>query len=380
MTLDAVTTIEDLGPVGSELGKGGQASVFELEDHPELVFKHYRPGLSIDSDALDELIGWRRGLDDADLKIVDAQTCWPRSRVVSDDQTVGVVFRRAPERFQVKLKSGNVKLRELQFLFLPGPSRRIGVDVPRAFPRAQVIGQLAELLAFLQDHGVVHGDLSMKNILWSHPEQTLDAVFLLDCDGARANGSRSPLPQVTTPGWTDPRIIKGTISDPDSSSDVYGLGLCFYRCYYGSLGEHEPSNSTLKLPVYPPIDGPMMELTAATLSAGGERPSAKEWVAGLARMLADLSDESTPLGHAYQAERPKEQQSLSRSAPKAPSSAPESPSEESTKAATAPQSAPSAAPISARSARPSMATTFLAISVGILVGAIVALIILVGTS
>ncbi len=381
MDLEPVMELDRVAQIGSQLGRGGQATVFEIPADPDLVFKRYNQGLPVDAGALDSLIEWRVNLDEEDRAMLDAHSCWPRARVTEEGTTVGVVFRKAPEHFNVELASGNVRLRELQYLFLVERSRKIGVDVPGPLERVRIVEQLAELMSFLQDHDVVHGDLSMKNVLWAMPEGDVPAVFLLDCDGASVAGASAPLPQVTTPGWTDPRIISKEIRDPDTASDVYGLGLCFYRCYYGFLGEHDPTSTTLRLPTWPPVDEDLMTLTASTLSASSRRPSVTAWVDALSSLVNDLDDEETPLGAAYNDGQPTVEASPERPDPAelgTTPSATEGSAAPLLASALATERVPdsnSAPPESAPAEVSHLTKLLFAVSIGVLAGAIIALIV-----
>ena len=294
--------------LGDELGRGGQAVVVALSgDRDDEVFKRYLPRITVDSDALDALIVWRHGLRDEDREFLDERACWPSQRVVDGDTTVGVVIRRAPVRFLEMNKDGKTFLRELQRLFLVERMRKLGADVPEPLDRLRVVAQLAELLEFLGRHDVVHGDLSMKNVLWERPVPGRPAVFLLDCDGARIGEQPAPLPAVTTPGWSDPRIGKGEIRVHDAQSDLYALTLSFYRCYYGHQGSLDEQSTTIRVPQWPPIDQNILQLTTDGLSHRDNRPAAAAWLTALQTLIAEIENPVSELSRQYRELRPAEE-------------------------------------------------------------------------
>ena len=309
----------DLGSPGEELGTGGQATVHALtEARSHQVLKLYKPDVAVDVASLDASIAWRDALSEDDRRFLDERSCWPVARVTAEDEeerTVGVVLNRLPEHFTVTLRSGRVRPRELQFLFLVERTRKLGVDVPEPPGRVAVLAELAKLLAFFDRNDIVHGDLSMKNVLWlaTGPEGPTGAegsdgeagnapgVYLLDCDGARVGNQPPPLPIVTTRGWTDPRLITGQIDAPDAQSEIYALALSFYRCYYGHVGDLDEDTVSVRIPTFPPADPQLLQMLAASLAIRRDRPPISEWLEALTRLGADLDNPESDLGRQYQA-------------------------------------------------------------------------------
>ncbi|MFJ3586458.1 hypothetical protein ACIPPS_30115 [Streptomyces sp. NPDC090127] len=64
-----------------------------------------------------------------------------------------------------------------------------------------------ELFQWLHAMGLVVGDLSQANVLWSL--EPGPAVHLLDCDGVRITGRPAVLDQADTPDWLDPHAPPG---------------------------------------------------------------------------------------------------------------------------------------------------------------------------
>lgn len=294
--------LAELGVVGRSLGTGGQAEVFELPaPWHQQVFKRYKPGIGVDAASMDQLIEWRVGLPKLARLSLDEHACWPLGRVVEKKATVGVLLNRAPENFSFVNRSNNRRLQELQHLFLVDRARKKGQTVLEPVDRIRVVRQLAELLRFFARHGIVHGDLSMKNLLWAAPgESETSMLFVLDCDGVRMGNRPAPLPDpVATPGWVDPRVERGEIRAHDEQSDLYALALAFYRCYYGQNGDIDGQASSVRCPVWPPTPPEIQSLLGRGLSHRPARPSAEEWIIALDALIAGLRDPANPLGASY---------------------------------------------------------------------------------
>lgn len=279
--------------VGEEIGRGGQASVFELVE-PDLglpmLYKQYL--VAVDQTALDRVIEWRTRLSDHDRGIVDKRTSWPRHRVVAGDRTVGVLIPRAPEPYTLPVRD-TIRLREISYLCHADRSRKLGIELPDAPTRLEILARLSEVFDVLQRNGVVHGDISFKNVLWAtDPEPS---AYLLDCDSATIDGQPSALPMATTPHWTDPRLITGTISRSDLDSDRLALGLASYRVYFQTAGSLRDNDPRLPIPDHPPVDRRVTSLFERTLTMDTPRPHPEEWTV-LEDLAHDLREPSTDVG------------------------------------------------------------------------------------
>src|SRR4051812_19291924 len=85
---------------------------------------------------------------------------------------------------------------------------------------------MAEILAYLDSCGLVHGDVGGKKVVWSITPDPV--VYRIDCDGLMPQPP-APTVGVQTPGWTDPRLFERLIPAHDHLSDWYALGLAMYR-------------------------------------------------------------------------------------------------------------------------------------------------------
>ena len=95
-----------------------------------------------------------------------------------------------------------------------------------------MIRSAADALGFAHDQGVVHRDVTSRNIMLAHDGR----VIVLDFGLAKATGvsritSRNTM--VGTVAYMAPELFMG--ADADSCSDIYGLGVVFYEALTGSL-------------------------------------------------------------------------------------------------------------------------------------------------
>ncbi len=95
-----------------------------------------------------------------------------------------------------------------------------------------MIRAAADALGFAHDQGVVHRDVTSRNIMLARDGR----VFVLDFGLAKATGvsritSRNTM--VGTVAYMAPELFMGR--DADACSDLYGLGVVFYEALTGSL-------------------------------------------------------------------------------------------------------------------------------------------------
>lgn len=280
----------DLGNIGRQLGRGGEASVYELPDFrlpdlPEpLVLKRYHVPYGQKSNLV-KIAAVRRDLDEPRRERLDGIAAWPLRVVLEGDDVFGIVMRRVPDVFVDDLKLLGTRgtkrsLREVQNLFIAeGLARRLGRPIPTGEERLRLCRDLASGLAFMHDElGVVFGDLNAKNEVFR-----LDAtpmVMFLDCDGVRPRGVAPLVKQLNAPDWEPPE--GGPLT---RATDLYKLGLFILRCLtpgqFGSIrvdpaavgGELDPTGLAM--------------LRRALGPAPNDRPSAREWLSYLRKLLGE---------------------------------------------------------------------------------------------
>ncbi|MFY1634749.1 hypothetical protein ACN27F_15975 [Solwaraspora sp. WMMB335] len=271
-----------LGAIGTRLGSGGQAVVYELPGFSlpgtpdRLVYKQYRPGAAPRRQAVDELVDRRAQLGESDRRRLDSIAAWPLRLVTDASEVRGVVLPRIPETFfqTIVLPSKRTKEipREVQHLFVdPERCRRIGVTVPSPEQRLEICRDFAAALSFLHGPsvGVVFGDINAKNELFRLG--AAPTVMFVDCDAARMHGSVANPLQLNAPDWTPPDRSPAL----SRHTDLYKLGLFVLRCL--TFGE-QASTRTDPLAAADVLDDHGIDLLrAAVTGPAAGRPSAPDW-------------------------------------------------------------------------------------------------------
>ena len=259
---------------------GGQAKVFRVSSATGLVYKRFDDPLTDQTDIrrLGRLTAEGRRVFLTDKQALgeapQSSILWPIDLVMSQTKSVmGIVMPRIPDRYF--LAGGPA--RDLQWLFL----RK--TDPPAVAERVAILIRFAEILAWLRERDLVHGDLNQKNLVWAidpHP-----SGILIDTDGIHSSttGLRNG---VQTPFWTDPRQIDGTITQHDVHSDAYLLSLAIYRTLYLTPGNlpRQRDGSFMKARIRagtPEMVGRMLTSALNHPLATETRPEPKEWVEAL---------------------------------------------------------------------------------------------------
>lgn len=262
--------------LGQVLGDGGQGTVYRVTNHPGFVYKKYKLS-GVNAAALAELIALPPRLPRSDADLLQAHCAWPYARVTHGCSVHGVLLPEVPPRFMGRTAAGP-KLREVQYLLYP-PKALWGEIKPLDMAeRLILVLRFACLVRTLHQHGVVLGDISMSNVLWSTANNV--DVYVIDCDGARIGSNPSPLPQTNTPDWDDPLC---PAAQADQDSDAYKLALFAGRVMArdAKIRPGEPLNGIASLP-----DRRLATLVEIFNRASGprhQRPKAGEWCTGVAR-------------------------------------------------------------------------------------------------
>lgn len=250
--------------VTDRVADGGQGSVFRLSDGT--LLKLYHAGIAVLAAELGRLI------DQPVRQRLGASAAWPTGRVFHGGRCVGLLMPEAPARFATTL-AGRSRLLELQFLLYPRQSPWAAVPVPDATARHRLAVGYARLFDLLHTGGVVVGDVSMRNLLWTLAGGP--AVFAIDCDGFRVAGRPPAVRPASTAGWGDPSCPHEVTLD----SDRYKLALLTLRLL---LGNHTvtPADVCAK-PLLRAACTPAVAALAALATCPGSRPAAAHWVAAL---------------------------------------------------------------------------------------------------
>jgi len=256
--------------LGTQLGSGGQGTVHDLNGPGSgLVYKEYLDPGRVNSAELRALVALPSGMDAADRDALLAQTAWPRNLVLNGGIVTGFLMPKVPSSFWWTSSTGP-KLLELQYLLFPPKPLWSSISLPDAQGRLHLARRIASLFQLLHGQGIVVGDVSMANLLWSEQGD----VYLLDCDGTRRHGRPPVTPQPETPDWDDPHQ---PASGPDLDTDRYKLALLVSRILTFTY-DHRPGLPPALVPDLPPRV--VTEVTARLAAAAGPRgtrPDAAQW-------------------------------------------------------------------------------------------------------
>lgn len=259
--------------LGRPLGDGGQGTVWEVEKRLinktwPVAYKEYKPNAlkELRVDALERMVAFLPGRPAAVGEWMALNTAWPAALVTEGQAVRGFLMRQIPDGFFLTMPSGDRKTAGFEFLLNSRDYVRkvVGEVSPR-----QMMGlllSLADMLQRLHGMGVVAGDLSPKNLLFSlsGPQPS---CFLIDCDAMGLGGDWALTP-VQTRDWELPA---GEV--PGSpQGDVYKFALLAVRLFLHE--QHGKDTGALRR-----IDGPVGELAARALSATpSDRPALTEWL------------------------------------------------------------------------------------------------------
>ncbi|MGM1060699.1 serine/threonine-protein kinase [Saccharothrix sp. Mg75] len=178
--------------------------------------------------------------------------------------------------------------------------RRMREPPPPASESVARIGvQVAEVLAHLHRHDVVHRDVKPSNILLDRDDQRAylaDFGLVLQSQATRVTRSGFV---VGTPAYLAPEQVRG--GEVTSSVDVFALGLVLLECLTGQPGylggDTESALARLhRGPLIPDdLPGPWRDtLTAMTSLSARRRPTAADCAERLAAMAHPSSSSARP--------------------------------------------------------------------------------------
>jgi hypothetical protein len=220
---------------GAQLGKGGQGTVWAVQKRLingewPVVYKEYdgKSRSELRADVLERMVAFLPRQADGTARWLGEHTAWPAALVNQGNDVHGFLMRQIPEEyFRVLTTSPEKRTSGFEFLLNKDAYLQnvVGISFsPRQ--RFQLLLDLAEKLDRLHGLGVVVGDLSPKNLLFSL--QGSPSCFLIDCDAMVLSGQWALKP-VQTPGWSLP----GAEEPTTRAGDVYKFGLLAARLFIG---------------------------------------------------------------------------------------------------------------------------------------------------
>lgn len=222
--------------LGDRIGDGGQGEVYDVRGPDRLLYKSYREAHKVEGGELAALVALRQGLDPDDRDRLDRETAWPLCRVVDGGRVTGFLMHRAPDSMTWRTSRGETRLTELSYLLRAPKAAWQAVAQPSPDERYALLVAVVELFRWLHTLGLVIGDVSQANVLWTvRPEP---AVYLLDCDGARIAGRPPVLEQADTPDWHDPQAPPGSATvDSDRYKAALVVGRVLSQDAYATPGK-----------------------------------------------------------------------------------------------------------------------------------------------
>jgi hypothetical protein len=206
--------------LGVRVGDGGQGEVYDVGGPGGLLYKSYREPGKADGGELAALVALRQGLTAADRDRLDREAAWPLCRVMDGGRATGFLMRRAPDSMTWRTSRGEPRLTDLSYLLRPPRAAWGAVAQPSPAERYALVVAVLGLFRWLHALGLVVGDVSHANVLWT--VRPGPAPYLLDCDGVRVVGRPPVLEQADTPDWHDPLAASGTAT---VDSDRYKAAL-----------------------------------------------------------------------------------------------------------------------------------------------------------
>lgn len=303
MTAVSVSRI-DIGSLGhgQDLGRGGQGRVTAvsgtlIDGRWTAVLKIYSRDVAraLNTDALEMVIGFPGTIQADDRRWLFENTAWPA--VIAEDQgnVRGFLMRVVPASyyfdFRTQTQGAVQKLADVAFLL--NSDRYVsssGLSVID-HDRLALLENLAAGLARLHRLGVVVGDLSPKNLLFSL--KPAPSCFLIDCDAMLVRG-RTVLPQVQTPDWEVPA------GEPTATSatDAYKFGLLAIRLFARDQSSHDQLALAM-------VSAELGRLAAASQHKDpSRRPDPETWVSVLAAARQALPRGKAPAAPAAPWRRP----------------------------------------------------------------------------
>ncbi|MGI5251690.1 hypothetical protein [Actinacidiphila glaucinigra] len=264
--------------LGTALGGGGQGKVWAVEKRLvnrkwPVAYKEYKPDSQgqLRIDALERMVAFLPGQPLAVGQWLAEHAAWPAALVTEGSQVRGFLMRQIPDEFLITMPSGDRKAAGFEFLLnsLTYVNKMVGNVTPR-----QVFGLLlafADTLERLHGLGVVAGDLSPKNLLFSLSGPR-PSCFLIDCDAMGLRGDWVLKP-VQTPGW---QLPDGEAPETPEG-DRYKFALLAVRLFLHE--QHGKDAAALRR-----MDGAVADLAERGLSrTPTDRPALSDWLDPLRR-------------------------------------------------------------------------------------------------
>jgi hypothetical protein len=223
------------------LGSGGQGTVYAvagqlIDGAWPAAYKEF--SAPVNAAALTAMVAFRDSLPpDTALRIGEV-AAWPASLVERNGRVSGFLMRRAPDEFETTLELPSGQSRRLARVeLLLNDDRYLtarGLRIDDRF-RLELLSDTARTIGLFHRLGVVVGDLSPNNLLFTHERRP--RCFFLDCDGMRLRGE-SVLRAAETVDWHAP---PGEGAGATPATDSYKFALLCIRLFAGDQSTDDPA-------------------------------------------------------------------------------------------------------------------------------------------
>lgn len=285
-----------------KLGTGGEGSVYALSVHgvPQevrdlvkgrpLAYKEFLvPDSAIEAEhhrSVVEVFG-KFGPEQQEWLLDRA--AWPVATVTDKGTVTGIVMSLIPDQFfrDFPASGGRTTRAEAGIQLLLNDDRylrKMGLLLSER-QRYSILLEVCDLLRVMQGGGIVVGDLSARNLMFSLGEGVHGAasVHLIDCDSVSTPESMNPN-GMETPGWEVPAGAE----KQTSFSDRYKFGLLVLRLLAGD----QRTRDVDRLPAGTPHR--VRDMVGRTLAGDlSDLPTFSEWF-GMLSVARDSADGSLP--------------------------------------------------------------------------------------
>lgn len=217
------------------------------------------------------------------------RAAWPVATVTDKGTVTGIVMPLIPDQFfrDFPASGGRTTRAEAGIQLLLNDDRylrKMGLLLSKR-QRYSILLEVCDLLRVLQGGGIVVGDLSARNLMFSLGEGAHGAasVHLVDCDSVSTPESVNPN-GMETPGWEVPAGVEKQTAD----SDRYKFGLLVLRLLAGDQRTRDAD----RLPAGAPHR--VRDMVGRTLAGDlSDLPTFSEWL-GMLSVACDSADGSLP--------------------------------------------------------------------------------------
>ena len=302
----------DLGPLGSSLGEGAVGAVyrttFSLPSYQgALAYKEILATIPSDvqRQALEDMrrvVSLRQALAPSDRARLDEYAAWPLEMVTDAGHDVGCLMPLIPPQFfaHVQPQGGRAEdiPRNIEFLSgtenlcrIAGFSQSEIDEFSERVTISAVLAKLVYVIGLLHKHGMVYGDISLKNAVFAlNPPR----VMLLDCDSVaplsdpnrrHMNSPFFDAPEFKRPGTH--AFARGKPHLQDKRTDVYKLACLIVRGLSRGPGATQLTNANHLRGVLDSVT--FFALQKALGDDPDGRPTAKELYSALAGFVRSKS-------------------------------------------------------------------------------------------